>query len=287
MSDEMKDIAVIIDGEDPLADSVSAGIALRLAHHHGAVITVFEQSASQSFEHLLWPADPNDAPYASVEVCGVSDPRSSEQAPWRTPMSQLLREAHADGRWFKSSDSGTLMERLRCADLVIAGSPLAIEGHASHDPLDVIMHAGRPVLVVPRHFAERRNAQRSFGHRALIAWNASAPSARAIHDALPFLRRAEEVTLLFVNERRSKTGAQHLVAALARHLERHGVTVRPDVSPVGDGGAAQSIRDHLAELDIDLLVMGAFSRSRLAEAWFGSVSIDLLQTVTIPVLTSH
>jgi hypothetical protein len=56
----------------------------------------------------------------------------------------------------------------------------------------LLMRTGRPVLVVPpgRHSFTLR--------RASIAWDGSARAARALNDALPLLRTAEEVQIIAV-----------------------------------------------------------------------------------------
>lgn len=178
-----------------------------------------------------------------------------------------------------------MLQAIRCADIVIAGSPLVSCGDTAQNIDHIIVQAGRPVLIVPREFALRPPEKRKIGHRVLVAWNATAPCARAVHDALPLLRRAETVVLLFVDYRHDLT-AKNLTTIMSEHLKRHGVSVRSEVNQ-SVHTPAETILDRIVDLDIDLLVMGAFSRSILAESWFGGVSDDLLHAVDIPILTSH
>jgi nucleotide-binding universal stress UspA family protein len=121
----------------------------------------------------------------------------------------------------------------------------------------------------------------------LIAWNASAPASRAVHDAMPFLRRAEETTLLYVDDAHDRARARHLVSAIVDHLARHQVEVRAHVMTAADASPAHAILDRIDELGVNLLVMGAFSRSRLREIWFGGASEELLHQVGVPILTCH
>lgn len=287
MADTLKDVAVIIDGADHLADTVQAAVALRLSHHHGACLTVFEQGSSDSLQPWQWTEETDDELYAGVEICGVHNaPPISGRHGSRSSMETLLRETHATGRWITRLRADELLAHIRCMDLVVVGAPIVVNGEVTSEADDIVARAGRPVLVLPRKFARRRANDRQIGHRVLIAWNASAESARAVHDALPFLKCAEEVTLLFVDEHR-QPGAQHSVNALAEHLRRHGVEARPEAMPVADAWPARIILDRVNELNANLLVMGAFSRSRLREVWFGGVSTELLHAVKIPVLTSH
>jgi nucleotide-binding universal stress UspA family protein len=235
-----------------------------------------------------WVEDTEVDPYAGVEISGVHDapPRLGRHGS-RPPMESLLHETQSSGRWITGLSPNDLLTQVRCMDLVIVSSPAVVDDDTGTETDDIVARAGRPVLILPRKFAQRRLRERRIGHRIVIAWNASAESARAVHDAPPFLKCAEEVTLLFVYERHDHPGAQQLVSALAGHLQRHGVNARPEAIPVTDAWPARIILDRLNELDANLLVMGAFSRSSMREAWFGGVSADLLHAVTVPVLTSH
>ena len=289
MGDSLKDVAVIIDGADHLADTIQAAVALRLSHHHGACLTVFEQGSRDSLPPLAWIDETDDEPYAGGQICGFHDatPPTGRHSS-RSPIETLLHEAHSAGRWITRLRSDELLAHIRCMDLVVVGAPILVDGRITNEADDIVARAGRPVLVMPHKFARRRPQDRQIGHRILIAWNASAESARAVHDALPFLKCAEEVTLLFVDEHNDGQGAQQQsVNALAEHLRRHGVEARPEAIPVADAWPARIILDRVNELNANLLVMGAFSRSRLREVWFGGVSTELLHAVTIPVLTSH
>lgn len=63
--------------------------------------------------------------------------------------------------------------------------------------------------------------------------------------------------------------------------------VQSEVMSATDERPSRVILDRVGELDINLLVMGAFSRSRLRETWFGGASEELLHEVRVPVLTGH
>ncbi|WP_373852168.1 universal stress protein [Bradyrhizobium sp.] len=283
----LKDVAVIIDGEDPLVDAVQAGVALRLAHHHGAHVKVFEQGGADRLGQLAWIDDLELPPYAGVEICGISHEPPMGRHGLRSPLSELLHEARQSGHWGKRAETNELLQALRCTDLVVAGSPLTSEVGAKPDPEDIVTRVGRPVLIIPRKFAQRRSTERRIGHRVLIAWDASAPSARAVHDAMPFLRQAEEITLLYVDRGHDRTKGRHIIGPIADHLASHDVKVQSEIMPAGEAGASKVILERLGELDINLLVMGAYSRSRLAESWFGGVSEELLHAAQIAILTSH
>jgi nucleotide-binding universal stress UspA family protein len=82
----------------------------------------------------------------------------------------------------------------RLSDLLIVGQddpndPTAFV--ASHFVETILLEAGRPVLAIPS-----AGWRREIGRRIMVAWNGSRESARAIHDALPFLRRADSVEVV-------------------------------------------------------------------------------------------
>jgi len=196
------------------------------------------------------------------------------------------RAAGIESEWLE--ETGDPLERVaahaRHFDLTVLGQSDPEEvGKAapSNLPEYVALHAGRPVLVMPfaGDFA-------TFGERALVAWNGSPQSARAVNDALPILAQAKSVTILTIE-------AKHGGAAdgdgedLALHLKRHGIAsetsqISGDGIDIGDLLLAR-ITDEAA----DFLVMGAYGHSRLRERVLGGVSRELFQHMTVPVLVSH
>ena len=144
-----------------------------------------------------------------------------------------------------------------------------------------MLETGRPVLVVPQD----GTCDLPGGH-AMVAWNASAQAARALHDALPLLSRCESVTVqTFVEEELEDTAVEPGFD-VADHLKRHGIDahfVREHAE--GDHGEALLARAH--ELSSTLIVMGAYGHSRLREYMFGGVTRHVLANATIPLLVAH
>ena len=96
-----------------------------------------------------------------------------------------------------------------------------------------------------RSASHRRTAGREAfaGDRIIVAWDGSAKAARAVNDALPFLRAATQVELVSV------TGEKDLAhtlpgAEIAPHLTRHGVTVNVLALPAMNGDVAETLRNH-------------------------------------------
>lgn len=148
---------------------------------------------------------------------------------------------------------------------------------------EVILAAGRPVLVIP--YAGRFE---TLGERVLLAWNASREATRAANDALPILERARQVTVMNVDpQRRPAEDGDVPGADLALHLARHGVKAEASAAFGGDIDVGDVLLSRAADLSADLIVMGAYGRSRLRELVLGGASRHILGHMTVPVLMSH
>lgn len=178
-----------------------------------------------------------------------------------------------------------LIMHARYADLlVLRQAPDAAHAKAAPDSAlqYVILHCGKPVLVVP---CEGEFEQ--VGRRPLLAWDGSLEAARAISAAVPLLQRADLVTLsVFNGDERYGAHGQLAGADMATYLARQGVkveVVQHDVTgPIG-----QALLDQARELGSDLLVMGCYSHSRLREILLGGTTREVLRSMTLPVFMAH
>lgn len=170
----------------------------------------------------------------------------------------------------------------RDADLAIVGQPerSKIEPNHSPDlPANTVMGAGRPVVVVP--YAGHFNAT---PRHILIGWSGTREATRAVHDALPILKRATKVSVLSINPKDGK----HLPGAdIAAHLARHGCKVEAARTVTPDISVADAILSDASDIGADFIVMGAYGHSRLREWALGGTTRDVLNTMTVPVLFSH
>jgi len=170
----------------------------------------------------------------------------------------------------------------RYADLVVLGQAVrgAEEngGLASDLPQHVVLHCGRPVLMVPA-----KGQYLDIGKRPVIAWNGSVEAARAVTAALPLLRDATKVTVLMFA---SPGTASEPGADIAQYLARHGLEVEVKVCPPASD-AGHAILGEAAKLQADLLVMGAYGHSRFREMILGGATRTVLAELPLPVLMTH
>ncbi|MGZ8408919.1 MAG: universal stress protein [Hyphomicrobium sp.] len=166
----------------------------------------------------------------------------------------------------------------RLADLIVVG-----RSHSEADPAAAatlnaaLFESGRPVLVVPEFAPE-------IGKRIAIAWNGSSEAARSVSAALPFLKRAEAVLLFSAATERTSADA---VVGLIDFLAWHGISAAPEALPEGGGSVGQKILEAVGVAKIDLLVMGAYTHSRLRQLILGGVTHDVLSRARLPLLMAH
>lgn len=177
-------------------------------------------------------------------------------------------------------------ERARYADLAVLGQ--TDPDHLFFDklaklPETVMMGSGRPVVIVPY-----AGATDAVGKNVLVAWSGTREGARAVGDAMPFLRSAETVTVLSIGPTRASEGRDELLAAsLTRHLARHGVSAEASHLVSKDIETGELILSQAASLGCDLIVMGGYGHSSTRELILGGVTRAILQSMTVPVLMSH
>ena len=172
------------------------------------------------------------------------------------------------------------------ADLVIIGQP----EHGAHDrisPLDLPerlgLGAGRPILVVPYAGVFSAGCE-----RVMVAWKAGRESVRALNDALPFLKKANRVSVVSIGAAGGEGVQDTAGRQITAHLARHEVTAgqeeifAPPGFPVGD-----LLLNHACDQKMDLLVMGGYAQNRRGAFVLGPVAAHLLSHMTLPVLISH
>lgn len=171
----------------------------------------------------------------------------------------------------------------RAADFIVTGPDIggALLGETRHTDIgDLVMHAGRPVIVVPTDTAECL-----LGH-VVIAWKDRREARRAVADALPILKRARKVTVAEVVRKADAENAAARTHDVATWLQGHEVAAQSLVE-ISDRPDTEAVQRLLDAQDCDFLVAGAYGHSRLGEWAFGGVTTDLLLSPDRCTLVSH
>jgi nucleotide-binding universal stress UspA family protein len=175
-----------------------------------------------------------------------------------------------------------LLREARAADLLVIGRDGGDgDWYRSLDLGGAVLRAGRPVLAVPPE-VDRLSAR-----RIVVAWKDTRECRRALTDALPFLKEADEVLLLEVCERGSEAEAERRLSDVTAHLVRHRVAVGVKAYLHAKGTIAAKLLGFAKDEKADLLVAGGYGHSRLGEWIFGGVTRELLETSQICCLLSH
>lgn len=190
------------------------------------------------------------------------------------------------GEWRTAMDLPTaaMARAARACDLIVAGGAPreAKDIYRIVDTGELAINAGRPVLVAPPH------GGRLQGKGVVVAWKDTREARRAVADALPFLKRAERVTVLGVTTDEDTSALQFQINDVAAALGRHGVAARAKIAtPAHEDEVCGEILNEAIAIDADLIVAGAYGHSRLQEWVLGGVTRDLLNTSDRFVLLSH
>jgi len=273
----------IVQVDDNDQSDLRIKVAARLARLHDAELEGVYVTPAREMTPFTSAMLPDSVVAQRMRDTGEAQARAEQR--FRTG---AAAEKLADVSW--SAPAGAALDaaimHARRADIVVAGQPLPEGEHAGFagDLLyALLMQAGRPLLVVP-HTGDYPVV----GQHVLIAWKESRESARAVSDALPLLKRAEKVVVMPVSSPGdSDSGKSPSGAGIVAWLARHDVAAKLRAEVADDIDIGNLLLSRASDLGTDLLVMGAYSRARLAERVAGGVTRVILESMTVPVLMSH
>lgn len=278
----LKDILVILGTSSNNTSRLD--VAINLAQTYDAHLTgLFVRSTPQVPQYImsqlgeevakmqrLWSQE------AADQAKAVFDEKTRAvglKTEWRAVDGQLVNQATLHAKY---------------TDLVVAGQfdPDSETVDGEETLIDhLVLEAGRPVLVVP--YAGKFT---SIGTRPMVAWNATREATRAVNDALPLLKNASLVRVVAVNPRNGHGRDGHGAipsADICLHLARHDVKAEAQHIEARDIDVGSALLSHATDEAVDLMVMGAYGRSRLRELVLGGATRHFLRQMTIPVLMSH
>jgi nucleotide-binding universal stress UspA family protein len=178
--------------------------------------------------------------------------------------------------------SSYIAKQARAADLIISGPDLGCSLLDSSRRVklgNLALEAGRPLLIVPR------GTEDLTPNHAVIGWKDTREARRTVADALPFLKDAQQVTVLEAASEANAERARERVNDVMVWLKGHDIQATAMVTT--HGTEADALKAKLKELRCDLFVAGAYGHSRLGEFVFGGVTRDMLLDPEFCVLTSH
>lgn len=201
------------------------------------------------------------------------------------PLDSSKKPAHhasAEFRYVVGGRDEIVTEEGRLSDLIIVDQKDSL-GDGTIIP--VLFNTGRPVLFIP----SIKDGGTSFNWRdkiVAIAWNGSIEAARALHNALPLIEKAEKFYVIVAREHKKSFNLEEQ-DRIIKYLTAHGFNAEAIVIDRADSSASKTIIDRVSELNVDLLIMGAYGKSMFREIVLGGVTEDMLEQTPIPLLMSH
>lgn len=193
------------------------------------------------------------------------------------------RQLTSEWRLSENETGEALMLHARHASLSIVGPLPRLSDPTTTLSLseEIIFASGRPSLLLPLDWPVDRLAR-----RIVIGWNGSREATKAITAAMPFLIDAESVHLVVIPEKKARNlFGDDPGMDISRHLARHDVPVVLEQCTGNDAGAV--LLERSRALEADMLVMGAYGRSKASEFIFGGATRTLLGNSEVPILLTR
>jgi nucleotide-binding universal stress UspA family protein len=270
-----------------LGDPSPAAIAaidncVRLAKGIGARVSALAIQVDIPVRPRVTISDDLDNAEAAISVRSVSNARGLLKAFDAAATRHEVRNEQTVRRLVAADIAAGLAAAARLKDLTLV--PLKPHDVQSEKIVEqLIFHSGRPILLCPEEFADKLKA--TFD-KVAIAWDHTAPAARAVADALPLLKAAASVRIITATDR--KTSAElESGAALVSHLAEHGITAIFEAVKIDGSSVGKVFEAYVNSNAIDLLVMGAYRHSRLNEFVWGGASSTVIGRPPCWVVMSH
>lgn len=255
-------------------------IAGQLAERFGAMVIGI--TAAEFSPPLYFASGEQGEKLIDRGRAAIKDRVAEVEGEFRAAMQNRVTEL--EWRCAEDFPSRYIVQQARACDIMVVGE-------ASHgtlgdpfvqvSPSDLVMQAGRPVLVVPDscNWLDLR--------RVLIAWKDTAEARRAVADAVPLLRKATDVTVVeIVEQQASRDAALTRVGDVVAWLSRQGV-IASALVPDECGEAGSQLERIASELGIAVIIAGAYGHSRFREWIFGGVTRRLINPSNRCSLLSH
>jgi nucleotide-binding universal stress UspA family protein len=270
---DLKDLLVHLDSGARAPERLRLSIAL--ARRHGARLTGLFAESPTLGASLVGRRDPENVTRAAAEARARFEAACVE-AGIPSRFWQVGGEEYAD-----IVDAVVVL--CRRVDLAVFGQQHGDDAPVPEGLVErVIAGCGRPVLVVPSV-----GSYPETGRRVLVAWSGSREAARALHDAMPILERADSVAVLSLQLPPAASAETALPPVdLTDHLRAHGVTATYDRCVIGDLAAVDAVLNRACDEGADLAVIGAYGLGGGALRDRHGTTRAILETMTTPVLLS-
>ena len=169
-----------------------------------------------------------------------------------------------------------------CHDLIVLDRDPDEPAASVRELGDIVVASRAPVIVLP---ARRREARLDC---IALAWNHSEQALAAIHAARPLLAHATRIVVLEGGTVDMHAGeGLNPAFDLARYMAWQGFGIEREAIAGESAAAGELLVQAARRQRADLLVMGAYGRSRLSEWALGGATRSVLFDASLPVFLKH
>ncbi|BAE50333.1 universal stress protein [Paramagnetospirillum magneticum] len=283
--------SILVPVEDEMSAAIPLDTALRLAGRFSAHVTALHVRADPTNAVPLVGEGMSGA--MVEEMIGIAETQGAQRAKLAraafdtalarngAPLADAPPVEGLSAEWIEvvGREEDVITWRGRVSDLVVFGHPGGEAEVSSLITLNTaLMACGRPLLLCPAEPAPLP------GSNVCIAWNGSAEAARAVGFAMPFLKGAASVTILTVAEH---AGGPAPAGDLETYLAWNGIAAGTTVIQAPSSHAGEELVRQTRKVGADLLVMGAYTHSRLRQLILGGVTRHVISHAPLHVLMCH
>jgi len=273
----MKDILISIDSTSGFEDSVNAAVTLA---------EKFDSHITGVYEEHVYGYSSYAEVYADIVAEGFDQQLKQERQSVTAIFNDCVKtRAHKSTLKIEAPlGPNSILSHASVSDILVCAQPNREEINFGdrYQTDHLVLGSGKPVLIIPYI-----GFQETIGKNILIAWDGSRESSRAVHDALPLLKRADTVRIFSVVTEKQDVNDLASADHLVNHLRHHGVSAESNPSGLDDISVAEALLSRASDYGTDLLVMGAYGHSRLREYTLGGTTKVILDSMTVPVLMAH
>ena len=221
---------------------------------------------------------PFDTSYVALEQAGRERAVRARERwdAWRAAQPGMADRMHWSER--EGLLEAVLERQGRLADLIVLRRPDPHLAETDRAFDAGVFSTGRPCLIV------RDDEPKDLLAHVVVAWNGSLEGTHAVAGAMPLLRAAGRVSIF--NDPPPYEEQEH-GPELARSLTRHGVSAQVMPVPDAGGSAGAMLLQAAAAAGATLLVMGAYTHSRVRQQLLGGVTRHVLAHAAFPLLMAH
>lgn len=254
--------SILVNADRKPGSDARIDTALDLARHLGGHVTVLVDTPVARYIAM----DPMGGSYVISEA--LEQARADDDTAAAAIEARLARD-DVPFDMLRSEDDpvSALANAGRLADLVIVAREGGLAG-------ELALASRTPVLALPAS----RSLQMPI-RRACIAWDGGEQAAAALRASVPLLDSCQMVKVVSVIE---KSGGFPATDAL-RYLSRHGIHAEYEEHEKVHT-TEETLATAVAQSHAELLVMGAFGKSRMRELLFGGVTAYFLDEGNAPAL---